>query len=199
MLMPCPFCGIAPDLEFDSQSGKYIIRCKKCKEKYIRIEVMGDTIEETQALWNTRYTNKDSALFGKELVLETVSEEEHFIPGLFGFLIFQDGEIITCDMYDHGKILIDKFKLNVNPDTFDHSSYCGENGIVRISVFKGSLAIDLPVNMTKKQKDHIFEALATYPKLKNTNKFSLFSYKSHSYLIFYSLNELLEKLEEIKV
>ena len=202
MLLTCPFCGSIPILSTDIQSGKYKLECEKCKEYNTTIISTGDTIEEVYNLWNRRYNKVEATnkiLHGKELVLDSVIDEPEFIPDLFGFLVFSDGEILVCDMYDHEKIIIERFNLKVDPKTFDHTKYCGENGIVKISVFKGSLAIDLPIIMTKKQKDHIFEALSIYPELKTTQKFSLFSYKSHEYLIFYSLEELLEKLDKIKV
>ena len=193
---PCPFCGSFPNVELDSSSGQYKVECKKCKEKNIQLICFGDTIQSAINTWNNLYNQKEEILTGKELVLEKANPTKIEVQDSYGFLIFADGEILICDMYDHQAIIMNRF--NIKEDNFDHAKYCGENGIVRISISNKSLAVDLPIIMTKKQKDNIFEALAVYPGLKDIHKFSIFSYKTKQYLIFYTLNELLEALDNAK-
>ena len=193
---PCPFCGSFPNVEFDTEIGQYKLECKKCKGEGIIYYCIADNIKEVINKWNTRLEKEDVITDKKELVRQNINPTID-IQDSYGFLIFPDGEILICDMYDHQEIIMKRFNIKENKDTFDHASYCGKNGIIRISIFKGSLAIDLPTKFTKKQKDHIFEALAVYPNLKSVIKFSIFSYKTKQYLIFYTIDELLEALDHV--
>lgn len=193
---PCPFCGNFPNVEFDTEIGQYKLECKKCKEKGIIYYCIADSIKEVINKWNTRLEKENIVINKKELVRQNINPTID-IQDSYGFLIFPDGEILICDMYDHQEIIMKRFNIKESKDTFDHTSYCGKNGIIRISIFKGSLAIDLPIKITKKQKDHIFEALAVYPDLKHVIKFSIFSYKTKQYLIFYTIDELLEALDNV--
>ena len=200
-MLPCPFCGSFPILTTDLETGKYKLECKKCIESGAVVYCTGDTIREVTTIWDRRFdkATEIKELTNKEAVLDIVKDKLEIIPALYGYLILPDGETILCDIYDHQKAIIKRFNLNVDDKTFDHCIYCSENSIVRISVFDSSLAIDLPITYTKKQKDQIFETLSVYPGLKNTNKFTIFSYKTRAYFVFYSLNEFLDKLDALKI
>lgn len=181
---PCPFCGSFPSIEFDAATGQYKLECKRCKSDNIVYYCLADTIDEVTERWNKRTKAE-------------IQEDNVTVQDTYGFLIFPDGEIVLCNMYNHQEIIMQRFNINESKETFDHGKFCSEHSIVRISIFNNSIAIDLPLQTTKKQLDNIFEALIVYPKLKSTDKFSLFSYKTGSYLLFYTLEELLEEIHAI--
>ncbi len=57
-LLPCPFCGEQPIFEYDDE----LLYCENCYESAGRtVDVVGDSKEELEASWNTRFEANPSA------------------------------------------------------------------------------------------------------------------------------------------
>ena len=179
----CPFCNTPPSIEMDSNTGEYKIICKQCQNNKIYIYVEDEILDHCAKKWNELNTNASLP-----------KNTENIIQTFYGFLIFKTGEIIINDLFGHPEYL--KKRFNIKTDDFDHGEFCAEHEIIRISTFEDSIAIDLPYKYTKKQTSYIFKAMSLYPYIKDLKQFSLFSYKTQTYSIYYNINELLEALDK---
>ena len=113
----------------------------------------------------------------------------------FGCLIYPDGELVECNTFDHGSVILQR--LNIinysNIENFDHEKFCYKHGIVRIVFFNNTLTVAIPNKVTKKQLK-----LAYNYCLNITNMLSYFLYNSLTNKL-YSFNnneDLLKQLEK---
>ena len=222
-IKPCPFCNTAPELAFDTASDLYKLECKHCQSSCIFLQCKGETLEKTIATWNNRWfdnqliLNKeeyqkfiDTYYYNQKILSDPntrnlkeevklgVTGEKQANQDSYGYLIFDNNEIVECDLYGHPELIIKRFNLTDNPETFDHINYCIEHRIIRISIYNAYLSVDLPLQYSSKQIDAVFEALLNYKKTNEMTKFSLFYGKTKGFKVFYTLDEFLVALDEAR-
>ncbi len=219
----CPFCDCIPKLQFNTCNNKYYLQCDNCSKYGIILRCEQDTIEDTVRIWNKRWFDDkllldkgeyqkfiDAYYYNQKIISNPDKRDRKLEVKLcltsewqgnqenYGCLIFEDGEIVSCDLYGHPEILMQRYNIMGDSADFDHVKFCAEHKIVRITIYNSYLSIDIPLEYTKKQINAIFEAFLYYECIPKMTKFSIFFYKTKSLRVFYTADELLEVLDAQK-